>query len=119
MDLMNQVFKPYPDKFVVVFMDDVLGYSISKEGYAEHLCIVLKALEEYKLYAKFKKCDFWMEKVHFVRPVISKEGVYVDLAEVEAVVNWLRRINITKVWSFLGMAGYCQTFIEGFSKLAL
>ena len=66
MDLMNQVFKPYPDKFVVVFMDDVLGYSISKEGYAEHLCIVLKALEEYKLYAKFKKCDFWMEKVHFV-----------------------------------------------------
>ena len=65
-DLMNRVFKPYLNRFVVVFIDDILVYSRSKEEHAENLGIVLKTLEEHKLYAKFKKCDFWMEKVHFV-----------------------------------------------------
>ena len=97
MDLMNRVFKPYLDKFVVVFIDDILVYSRSKKENAEHLCIVLKTLEEHKLYAKFKKCDFWMEKVHFLGHVISKEGVLVDLAKVEAIDNWPRPTNITEV----------------------
>jgi len=80
---------------------------------------VLRTLEEHKLYAKFKKCDFWMEKVHSLGHVISKEGVSVDPSKVEAVVNWPRPTNITKVRNFLGMAGYYHRFVKGFSKLAL
>jgi len=80
---------------------------------------VLKTLEEHKLYAKFKKCDFWMEKAHFLGHVISKEGVLVDPTKVETIVNWPRPIAITEVRSFLGVAGYYRRFVEGFSKLAL
>jgi len=78
MDLMNRVFKSFLDKFVVIFIDDILVYSRTKEEHMEHLRIVLKTLEEHKLCAKFKKCDFWMEKVHFLGHVISKEGVSMD-----------------------------------------
>jgi len=106
MDLMNRVFRPYLDKFVVVFINDILVYSRTKEEHAENLRTVLKSLKEHKLYAKFKKCDFWMEKVHFLGHVISREGVLVDLAKVEAVVNRPRPTNFTKARSFLGMAGY-------------
>jgi len=87
MDLMNQVFKPYLDKFVVVFIDDILVYSRTKEEHDEHLRIVLKTLKEHKFYGKFKKCDFWMEKVHFLGHVIAKEGLSVDPAKVETIVN--------------------------------
>ena len=72
---------------MVVFINDILVYSRTKEEHAEHLRIVLKALEDHKLYAKFKKCDFWMEKVHFLGHVIFKQGVSVDPTKVEAVVN--------------------------------
>jgi len=85
--IMNRVFKPYFDKFVVVFIDDVLVYSRTKKEHAKHLCTVFKTLEEHKLYAKFKRCDFWKEKVHFLGHAISKEGVLLDLAKVETVVN--------------------------------
>ena len=103
----------------MVFIDDILVYSRSKEGYAEHLRIVLKNLEEHKLYAKYKKCDFWMGKVHLLGKVISKEGVCMDPAKVEAVVGWPRSTNITKVQRFLGMTAYYRIFAEGFFKLAL
>jgi len=105
MDLMNQVFKLYLDKFVVVFIDDILlCYRLNKE-HVEHLRTVLKTLEDYKLYAKFKKCEFWLENVHFLGHVILK-GVSMDPANVETVVNLPRPTNITEVRSFLGMAGY-------------
>ena len=97
------MFKPYLDKFVVVFIDDILVHSRLKKAHAEHLRNVLKTIEEHKLYAKFKTCDFWMEKVHFLGHVISKEGVLVDPAKVEAVVNWLRPMNIIEVQSFQGL----------------
>jgi len=119
MDLINRVLKPYIEKFVVVFIDDILVYSASKDEHVEHLRIVFKTLEEHKLYFKFKKCDFGMEKVHFLGHVISKEGVSVDPPKVETVVNWIRPTNSTDVLSFLGMAGYCRRFVEGFSKLVL
>jgi len=111
MDLMNRVFRLFLDKFIVVFIDDILVYSRTEKEHAEHLRRVLKTLEENKLYAKFKKCNFWMEKVHFLGHVISKEGVSVDPAKVKAVVNWPRPINITEVCSFLGMAGYYRRFV--------
>jgi len=87
MDLMNRVLHPFLDKFVVVFINDILVYSKSKEEHAEHLRIVLSTLAAHKLYAKFKKCDFWMEKVHFLGHVVTKEGISVDPAKIAAVVD--------------------------------
>jgi len=104
---------------VVVFIDDILVCSKSKEEYVEHLLVVLGILADHKLYAKFKKCDFWMKKVHFLGHVISKEGISVDPAKVAVVVNWPRPTNITKVLSFFGMAGYYRRFVKDFSKIAL
>ena len=115
---MNRVFHPYLDKFVVVFIDDILIYSKSKEDHIEHLRMVLSTLAIHKLYAKLKKCDFWMEKVHFLGRVISKEGISVDLAKVAAVVDWPRPTNITEVRSFLGMAGYYWRFVKDLSRIA-
>ena len=115
-DLMNRVFRPYLDKFVVVFIDDILVYSKSREEHANHLRTVLHTLAAHKLYAKLKKCDFWMEKVHFCGHVISEEGISIDLAKVEAVEEWLRPTNVSEVRSFLGMAGYLSQICKGFLK---
>jgi len=118
MDLMNRVFHPYLDKFIVVFIDDILVYSKSKEEHAEHLRIVLSTLAAHKLYAKFKKCDFWMEKVHFLGHVMTKKGISVDPAKIAAVVDWPRPLNVTEVRSFLGLAGYYRRFVKDFAKVA-
>ncbi|KAL5552945.1 hypothetical protein UlMin_040346 [Ulmus minor] len=88
MDLMNRVFKPFLDKFVIVFIDDILVYSRSKEEHEEHLRITLQTLKDHHLFAKFKKCEFWLDKVAFIGHVISKDGVAVDPAKIEAVSNW-------------------------------
>ncbi|KAL5565524.1 hypothetical protein UlMin_027032 [Ulmus minor] len=85
MDLMNRVFKPFLDKFVIVFIDDILVYSRSKEEHEEHLRITLQTLKDHHLFAKFKKCEFWLDKVAFLGHVISKDGVAVDPAKIEAV----------------------------------
>jgi len=106
MDMMNQVLHAYLDKFMVVFIDDILVYSNTKEDHTEHLRTVLSTLANHKLYAKLKKCDFWMEKVQFLSHVISAEGISVDPAKIATVVEWPRPTNITEVRSFLGMAGY-------------
>ena len=119
MDLMNRVFHAYLDKFVVVFIDDILVYSKSREEHADHLRIVLQTLVDHQLYAKLKKCDFWMEKVHFLGHVISAEGVSVDPAEIAAVVDWPKPTNITEVRSFLGLAWYYRRFVKDFSKIAV
>ena len=111
MDLMNRVFKPYLDKFVVVFIDDILIYSKTEEEHAEHLKIVLEALRKEKMYAKFSKCEFWLERVQFLGHVIDKDGISVDPSKVEAVSNWEQPRTPTKVRSFLGLAGYYRRFI--------
>jgi hypothetical protein len=118
MDLMHRVFQPYLDWFVVIFIDDILVYSRDAQEHVKHLRIELEKLKKEKLYAKFSKCEFWMEKVIFLGHVISKEGITVDLAKFKAVANWKRPKSSTEIRSFLGLAGYYRKFIEGFSKLA-
>ncbi|KAL5575384.1 hypothetical protein UlMin_017083 [Ulmus minor] len=118
MDLMNRVFKVYLDKFVIVFIDDILIYSRSQEEHAEHLRMVLRTLVEHRLYAKFSKCEFWLQSVQFLGHVISKDGLSVDPAKIEAVSEWAAPTSVTEIRSFLGLAGYYRRFVEGFSTLA-
>ena len=119
MDLMNKVFKPYLDQFVVVFIDDTLVYSKSREEHKHHLSIVLQTLRDRQLYAKLKKCDFWLDKVSFLRHVVTKDGISIDPGKVDAMSNWRRPNTMIKIQSFLGLAGYYRRFIEEFSKIAL
>ncbi|GAU50680.1 hypothetical protein TSUD_371390 [Trifolium subterraneum] len=119
MDYMNRIFQPYLDKFVVIFIDDILIYSKDPQEHAEHLRIVLNILREKQLYAKFSKCEFWLSEVKFLGHVISQGGVSVDPSKVEAVLNWERPRTVSEVRSFLGLAGYYRRFIFGFSEIAL
>ena len=118
MDLMNRVFRPYLDRFVIVFIDDILVYSRSELEHERHLGLVLQTLRQYQLYAKFSKCKFWLSRVGFLGRVVSADGIYVDPQKVEAVSNWEQPTMVTEVRSFLGLAGYYRRFIEGFSKIA-
>jgi len=119
MEYMNRIFHAYLDRFVVVFIDDILIYSKSEEEHAEHLKIVLQVLKEKKLFAKLSKCEFWLNEVSFLGHVISGNGIAVDPSKVDAVSQWETPKSVTEVRSFLGLAGYYRRFIEGFSKLAL
>ena len=118
MDLMNRVCKPYLDKFVIVFIDDILIYSRTKEEHGQHLQIILELLRKEKLYAKFSKCEFWIREVQFLGHVVSNEGIHVDPSKVEAIRNWEAPKTPTEVRQFLGLAGYYHRFIENFSKIA-
>nr|CAH67706.1 H0512B01.1 [Oryza sativa] len=118
MNLMNKVFMEYLDKFVVVFIDDILIYSKTKEEHEEHLCLALEKLREHQLYAKFSKCEFWLSEVKFLGHVISSGGVAVDPSNVESVLSWKQPKTVSEVRSFLGLAGYYRRFIENFSKIA-
>ncbi|XP_061350285.1 uncharacterized protein LOC133295461, partial [Gastrolobium bilobum] len=100
MDQMNRTFKQYLDQFVVVFIDDILVYSMTREEHEQHLRIVLDILRENKWYAKLSKCEFWLEKVAFLGHVISQEGVSVDPAKIKAITEWPRPTNIAEVRSF-------------------
>ena len=118
MDLMNRIFRPYLDQFVIVFIDDILIYSGSEEEHAEHLRIVLQILREHRLYAKLSKCQFWLDSVTFLGHIVSAEGVSVDPQKVEAILNWKPPTSVTEIRSFLCLAGYYRKFVEGFSKIA-
>jgi hypothetical protein len=115
---MNSVFMPELDKFVVVFIDDILVYSENEEDHAEHLCIVLTRLCEHQLYAKFSKCEFWLREVPFLGHVLSDVGIMVDPTKVQEVLDWKAPISVHEVRSFLGLAGYYRRFIPDFSKIA-
>ncbi|KAJ9535831.1 hypothetical protein OSB04_un001012 [Centaurea solstitialis] len=118
MDLMNRICRPYLDKFVIVFIDDILIYSQSREEHEQHLKIVLELLRDQKLYAKFTKCEFWIREVHFLGHVVREEGILVDPAKIEAIAKWETPKTPTEIRQFLGLAGYYRRFIEGFSKIA-
>jgi hypothetical protein len=118
MNLMNKVFMEYLDKFVVVFIDDILVYSKSDGDHEEHLRLVLQKLRDNQLYAKFRKCEFWLDEVPFLGHIISNGGISVDPAKVREVVGWKILSSATEIHSFLRLTGYYQRFIEGFSKIA-
>ena len=118
MDTMNKVFHDYLDQFIVVFIDDILIYSKTSEEHEEHLRKALERLRREKLYAKLEKCVFWLDRMSFLRHVISGEGVAIDPEKVKAVVEWTRPTSVFDIRSFLGLTGYHRRFIEGFSKLS-
>ena len=118
-DLMNRVFQPYLDQFVVVFVNDILIYSQSEVEHEDHLRIVLQLLRDHQLYAKFSKCKFWLTEVGFLGHVVSASGVSVDPGKVESVMSWERPKLVLEIRSFLGLAGYYRRFIEDFSRLAV
>jgi hypothetical protein len=115
---MNKIFMPYLDKFIIVFIDDILVYSKDEAEHANHLRIVLQTLRELQLYAKFSKCEFWLDKLEFLCHIITKEGIAVNPNKVQSVLDWPAPKNVKEVRGFLGMAGYYRRFIEGFSKIA-
>ncbi|TYK24117.1 reverse transcriptase [Cucumis melo var. makuwa] len=118
MDLINRVFREFLDTFVTVFIDDILIYSKTEAKHEEHLRMVLETLRANKLYAKFLKCEFWLKQVSFLGHVVSKAGVPVDPAKIEAVTSWPRPSTVSEVRSFLGLAGYYRRFVENFSRIA-
>ena len=118
MNMMNKVFMEFLDKFIGVFIDDILVYSKKEEEHKEHLRLVLGKLREHQLYAKFRKCEFWLKEVGFLRHVISGEGISVDPTKVDTVTKWEAPTTVGEIRSFLGLAGYYRRFIENFSKIA-
>ncbi|KAD2392830.1 hypothetical protein E3N88_39807 [Mikania micrantha] len=145
MDLMNRVCKPYLDKFVIVFIDDILINSKSKVEHEDHLRLVLELLKKKQLFAKFSKCEFWLKEVQFLGHIVNEEGIHVDPAKIETVKNWKTPTTPTEIRSFLGLAGknsillalllrsiihhilikhlkligYYRRFISNFSKIAI
>jgi hypothetical protein len=118
MYLMNNVFMEYLDKFVMVFIDDILVYSRSEEEHDEHLHLVLQKLWDYRLYAKLSKCEFWLKQVTFLGYAISKGGISMDPSKIQDVLSWKAPTSVGDIQSFLGLVGYYQRFIEGFSKIS-
>jgi hypothetical protein len=116
--LMNKVFMEYLDRFVVVFIDDILVFSKMMEEQEEHLRLVLEKLTSNQLYAKFSKCEFWLTEVAFLGHIISAGGASVDPDKVKDVLNWMPPTTISEIRSFLGLAGYYRRFIKDFSKIA-
>jgi hypothetical protein len=115
--LMNSIFMPELDKFVVVFIDDILIYSKNVEEHARHLRIVLTRFREHQLYAKFSKCAFWLEEIQFLGHVLSGKGIAVDLSKVKDILEWKSPTIVDQVRSFLGLVGYYCRFIPNFSKI--
>nr|GEV71084.1 putative reverse transcriptase domain-containing protein [Tanacetum cinerariifolium] len=118
MDLINRMCKPYLDKFMIVFIDDILIYSHNKEEHVNHLRIILELLRKEELYAKLSKCDLWISIVQFLGHIIDSQGLHVDPAKIEAVKNWASPTTPIEIHQFLGLTDYYQRFIKDFSKIA-
>ena len=118
MDLMNRVFHPYLDQFVVVFIDDILVYSKDVQDHEQHLRMVLQILREKKFFSKLSKCDFWLKEVSLLGHIVSEEDIRVDPAKIEAIVSWKPPRNLIEVTNLLGLVGYYQRFVKEFSIIA-
>jgi hypothetical protein len=118
MYLMNSVFMQELDKFVVVFIDDILIYSKTPEDHVKHLHVILQRLRDHHLYAKFSKCVFWLDTMKFLGHTISGDGISVDPSKVQEVMDWKPPTSVHQIRSFLGLAGYYRRFIPDFSRIA-
>jgi hypothetical protein len=117
MCLMNNVLSKFLDKFVLVFIDDILIYSKNKKEHEEHLRLVLQVLREHQLYAKFNKCEFFQKEIHYLGHVLSEEGVAVDPDKIRSIMEWPTPKDVSDIRSFMKLAGYYRIFIKGFSKI--
>jgi hypothetical protein len=118
MYLMNSVFMPELDKFVVVFIDNILVYSKNDEEHAGHLHVVIQHLREHRLYSKLSKCDFWLKEIKFLGHTIYQAGIAVDPDKVQEVMNWKPPTTVRQIRNFLELAGYYRRFIPDFSRIA-
>jgi hypothetical protein len=116
--LMNNIFSQYLDKFLVVFIDDIMFYSKTTEEHDKHLQIVLQTLRKHKLYAKFNKCDFYQKEIQYLGHIISSEGIIVDPEKIKSIMEWPVPKDLEDIRSFMGITRYYRRFIEGFSKIA-
>ena len=117
MDLMNRVFRPYVDQFIMVFIDDILVYLKDQEDHDTHLQVVLETLRKEQLYAKLSKCEFWLREVSFIGHIVSEEGIRVDPKKIEVIIEWKPPRNVMEVRSFLGLVGYYRRIVKGFSMI--
>jgi hypothetical protein len=115
---MNSICIQYLDKFILIFIDDILIYSKSEEEHEHHLKIVLQTLREHKLYAKFNKCDFYQRKIQYLGHLISEDGIAVDPENIKYIMEWIVPKNVTDIQSFMGITGYYRQFIKGFPKIS-
>jgi hypothetical protein len=118
MFLMDGIFINYLDKFVIVFLDEILVYSKSEEEHEYHLRLVLQLFREHQLYAKLSKCYFDQKQIHYLGHIILEQGIAVDPEKIEAIRGWPTPINVSEVKSFMGLVGYYRRFIVGFSKIS-
>jgi hypothetical protein len=118
MCLMNGVFRDFLDKFVIVFLDDILIYYKTKEEHARNLRMVLQVLREHQLYVKLCKCTFYQKHIYYLGHIVLEDGITVDPENIEAIKSWSALTNILEVRSFMGLVGYYRIFITRFSKIA-
>eukprot|EP00253_Pinus_taeda_P011680 PITA_11680 len=112
------VLHPYLNKFVIVFIDDILVYSKNEEEHVEHLVAALRLLREHQLYAKLNKCSFFHTEVHYLGHVVSKEGIAVEPEKIRAIMELVAPKSVDEVRYFMGLASYYRRFIENFSYIA-
>ncbi|KAA3467302.1 reverse transcriptase [Gossypium australe] len=112
------IFRSYLDRFVIVFIDEILIYSRDGTKHVEHLRIVLQALREKQFYTKFSKCEFWLREVNFLGHIVSAFGIRVDPSKISTILEWKPLKNVSEVRNFLGLAGYYRWFVKGFSMIA-
>ena len=118
MRLMNDIFRPYLDKFILTFFDRMLCYSDTAEDHLRHLRIVLQTLRDHKLYANKEKCYFFLQELEFIGHIVGKDGIKLDPAKVKAILEWPTPRNATEVRRFHGLANYYRRFVKDFSKIA-
>jgi hypothetical protein len=115
---MNKVFMEYLDKYVMVFINDILVYSRSEEEHEEHLHLVLQKLRDHRLYAKLSKYEFWLKQVAFLGHIIWKGGISVDPSKIHDVLSWNSPTSVGNIRRFLELVGYYRRFIKGFLKIS-